>query len=342
MLPVSRCISRGLAISSTNDSTSSKAGHLNYGHVAIGFLIACFNATQSRVNGELGHLVGNSVIAALYSFSSGWAVLIAIAIFTPAVRNAFFQIPQLVKTGSLKWWQCIGGMAGASYVIGQGKVVPVVGVAIFTIAVVAGQTTSSLLVDKYGLGPAGPKAITWLRIAAAAIAIAGVAISVTGRDHSGTFSLPLVLYAFGTGLLTAAQYALNAQVAVATNQPIATTLLNFTMGTSVLIIATVSLVATNNLVYTAPPTPLENPWIYSGGMIGVIFILSAAILVRSLGVLVFALVSVVGTLTGAILLDLIWPTPGSQVSAQIVIGVVITAVAVIVASMPSKEIADSK
>ena len=337
MLRASPCTSLGRVISSTNEVTANQPRHINYGHVAIGFLIACFNATQSRVNGELGHVVGNSVIAALYSFSSGWVVLIGIAALTPSVRNAFFQIPSLVKSGSLKWWQCIGGMAGALYVIGQGRVVPVVGVAIFTISVVAGQTTSSLLVDKYGLGPAGPKAITWLRVSAAAIAILGVAISVTGRDHSGTFSLPLVLYAFATGLLTAAQYALNAQVAVATSQPIATTLLNFTMGTSVLAVATISLIVSGNLTYTRPPSPMQSPWIYSGGMIGVIFILSAAILVRSLGVLVFALISVVGTLTGAILLDLIWPTPGSQIGAQIIIGVVITAVAVIVASLPSNE-----
>lgn len=279
----------------------------------------------------------NGVVAALCSFTSGWILLIVIAAFVPKVRNSFFQIPNLIRQGQLKWWQCIGGMAGALYVIGQGKVVPVVGVAIFTIAVVAGQTTSSLLVDKYGLGPAGPRAVTVLRVVAAVIAIAGVAVSVLGRDHSGTFSVPLVIYAFGTGLLTAAQYALNGRVAVATSQPLATTLLNFTMGTCVLVLAIAGLALSGNLSYTNPPTPIDNPWIYSGGVIGVVFILSAAILVRSLGVLIFALVSVVGTLAGALLLDLIWPTPGSQISGQIVIGVIITAAAVIVASLSNKE-----
>lgn len=258
-----------------------------------------------------------------------------IAIFVPAVRHAFFSIPKLVRNGSLKWWQCIGGMAGATYVIGQGAVVPVVGVAIFTISVVAGQSASSLLVDKYGLGPAGPKAITWIRITAAVIAIFGVGISVSGRDHSGSFSLPLVLYAFATGLVTAAQYALNGRVAVATAQPLATTLLNFTMGTVVLLVALAFLVFVQGTVMPTIPTPLDQPWLWSGGIIGIIFIVSASILVRSLGVLVFALVSVVGNLTGALLLDLIWPTPGTQVGFQIVLGVVVTAVAVVIASLPS-------
>ena len=298
--------------------------------------MACFNATQSRVNGELGHIVGNGVVAALCSFSSGWVVLIVIAALVPNVRQSFFGIPALIRNGSLKWWQCIGGMAGATYVIGQGTVVPVVGVAIFTISVVAGQTASSLLVDKYGIGPAGPKAITRIRVVAAAIAIAGVAISVTGRDHSGSFSLPLVLYAFATGLVTAAQYALNGRVAVATAQPLATTLLNFTMGTLVLIIAMLFLIFVRGFTLQVPPSPLSQPWLWSGGIIGITFIVSASILVRSLGVLVFALVSVVGNLTGALLLDLIWPTPGTQVGFQIILGVIVTAVAVVVASLPAR------
>ena len=299
--------------------------------------MACLNATQSRVNGELGHVVGNGVVAALCSFSSGWLVLLVIAILVPAVRQAFFNIPKLVRNDSLKWWQCIGGMAGATYVIGQGAVVPVVGVAIFTISVVAGQTASALLVDKYGLGPAGAKAITWIRIAAAVIAIVGVGISVTGRDSSGSFSLPLVLYAFATGLVTAAQYALNGRVAVATGQPLATTLLNFTMGTFVLVVALSFLVFVRGFAIPAIPSPLNQPWLWSGGIIGIVFIVSASILVRSLGVLIFALVSVVGNLTGALLLDLIWPTPGTEVGFQIVLGVVITSVAVIFASLPTRQ-----
>jgi transporter family-2 protein len=309
---------------------------INLGHVAIGFLIACFNATQSRVNGQLGHVVGNGVLAALCSFSSGWVILLIIALLVPNVRKAFIAIPGLVRNGTLKWWQCIGGMAGATYVIGQGTVVPVVGVAIFTISVVAGQTASSLLVDKYGLGPAGPKAITWVRIIAAVFAIIGVGISVTGRDNSGTFSLPLILYAFATGLLTAAQYALNGRVGVATGQPFATTLLNFTMGTVVLVFALAFMVFAQGVKLYAPPSPLVQPWLWSGGTIGIIFIASASILVRSLGVLVFALVSVVGQLTGALLLDFIWPTPGTEVGFQIVSGVLITAVAVVIASLPTR------
>ena len=314
---------------------------VNVGHILIGFLIACFNATQSRVNGELGDVVNNGVLAALCSFTSGWVILFVIAVASSQVRRAFLAIPSMVRDGQLKWWQCIGGMAGATYVIGQGTVVPVVGVAVFTISVVAGQTASSLVVDKYGLGPAGAKAITWVRIVAAVIAVLGVAIAKVGADTAGghhplTGTLPLVMYAFATGLVTAVQYALNGRVGVATGQPFATTLLNFTMGTVVLIVALFVMILFGNQTLTAPPSPIDQPLLWSGGIIGIIFIASASLLVRSLGVLVFALVSVVGQLTGAILLDVFLPTDGAEVTGQIILGVVITAVAVIIASLPTK------
>ena len=314
-------------------SSKPDASHrVNPLHVLFGFLIACFNSTQARVNGQLGHLLGNGIVAALVSFTSGLVILIAIVIFSKRVRQALFSVPSLIRSGELKWWQIIGGCAGAFYVIGQGTVVPVVGVAIFVIATVAGQSVSSLLVDKVGLGPAGPKAITTLRVAASTVAVGGVAVSVMGRDHTGHFSLPLVMYAFVVGAFTSAQHALNGRVAVATKQPMATTVLNFTMGTSTLCVVLLLMHFVGGQHLPMPPAPWERPLLWTGGSIGICFIVSAAVLVRSLGVLVFSLVSVVGQLSGAVLLDVFFPTPGNRVTAQVVLGVAITGVAIAMAA----------
>ena len=305
---------------------------VNPWHVLFGFLVACFNSTQARVNGQLGHLLGNGVMAAFVSFISGLFILFIIVLASAKVRSALFNVPNLIRSGSLNWWQCIGGCAGAFYVIGQGTVVPVVGVAIFVIATVAGQSVSSLLVDKVGLGPAGPKAITLMRISAAAVAVTGVAVSVTGRDQSGHFSLPLVVYAFFVGGVTSAQHALNGRVAVATKQPMATTTLNFTMGTTTLLFVLLFTHFVRHTPIPVPPAPWEQPLLWTGGSIGICFIASAAVLVRSLGVLVFSLVSVVGQLTGAVLLDVLFPTAGNHVTAQVVLGVAITGVAIAMAA----------
>lgn len=312
------------------------AQKINPWHLLIGLLVATFNSSQARVNGELGAVLDNAIVAALVSFGSGLAILLIGLVFSKAARQAYLSVPSLLKSQKLKWWQLIGGTAGALFVIGQGFVVPVVGVAIFVIAVVAGQSCSSLLVDKYGIGPAGPKPITVLRIFSAALAVIGVGIAVVGRSHTGTFNLPMVLYMFVVGALTSAQHALNGRVAQETKQPWATTTLNFTVGmTALLIMFSVYNLVTSSAI-PIPPAPWEQPLLWTGGAIGIVFIVSAVVLVRTLGVLVFALVSVVGQLLGAVLLDIFFPTPGNTVTPQVLVGVGITIVAVILAAFQSQ------
>jgi transporter family-2 protein len=301
---------------------------INPWHVVIGLVIATFNSSQARVNGELGAYVQNAIVAALVSFGSGLFILLIGVIFYKPARIAYLSIPGLIRDGKLKWWQIIGGIAG-------GFVVPVVGVAIFVIAVVAGQTCSSLLVDKYGIGPAGPKAITGLRIFAAALAVLGVAIAVLGRSHTGTFNLPMVIYMFVVGAVTSVQHAMNGRVAAQTKQPWATTALNFTIGFIALNIMFLIYNLFTNVSILFPPAPWEKPLLWTGGAIGITFIVSAVVLVRTLGVLIFSLVAVVGQLLGAVLLDVFFPTPGNVVSAEVLIGIAITVVAVVIAALQS-------
>jgi len=315
---------------------------VNPWHLLIGLLVATFNSSQARVNGELGAVLDNAIVAALVSFGSGLTILLIGIIFLKPARTAYFSIPNLIRAKKLQWWQVIGGTAGALFVIGQGFVVPVVGVAIFVIAVVAGQTCASLLVDKYGLGPAGPKPITLLRIFSAGLAVVGVVIAVLGRAHTGTFNLPMVIYMFTVGALTSAQHAINGRVAQETKQPWATTTLNFTIGMTVLLVLFLFYNLVTSVAIPIPPAPWEQPLLWTGGAIGIIFIVSAVVLVRTLGVLIFALVSVVGQLLGALLLDIFFPTPGNTVTAQVIIGITVTVVAVVIASLQSNITGEQK
>jgi transporter family-2 protein len=316
-------------------SKVAKKQKVNPWHLLIGLLVATFNSSQARVNGELGAVLDNAIVAALVSFGSGLTILfIGLALIKPA-RKAYFGVPKLIRTQKLHWWQIIGGTAGALFVIGQGFVVPVVGVAIFVISVVAGQTCASLLVDKYGLGPAGPKPVTILRVFSAGLAVVGVVIAVLGRAHTGTFNLPMVIYMFTVGALTSAQHAMNGRVAQETKQPWATTTLNFTVGMTVLLILFLLYNLITDVAIPIPPAPWEQPLLWTGGAIGIVFIVSAVVLVRTLGILIFALVSVVGQLLGAVLLDIFFPTPGNTVTFQVLLGIAITVVAVIIASLQS-------
>jgi transporter family-2 protein len=78
------------------------------------------------------------------------------------------------------------------------------------------------------------------------------------------------------------------------------------------------------------PLPNGPWWIYTGGVIGVIYIASTSLIVQHLGVLTFTLFSVGGQLFGSLLLDLYAPSEGVSVSWYLVTGIAMTYIGVVV------------
>ncbi len=110
---------------------------------AAAFGIGMLFAIQSRLNGELGHRLGDGVAAALISFGTGLVILLIAtargAADPPLARTASGTrsvTPSEGAGGPLRWWQCIGGLAGAFLVATQSITVSAIGVAVFTVAVV--------------------------------------------------------------------------------------------------------------------------------------------------------------------------------------------------------------
>ncbi|WP_020578091.1 DMT family transporter [Actinopolymorpha alba] len=246
----------------TQPATSPRhAASTHSRHVALGlgaaFFIGLLLACQSRINGELGHRLGDGVLAALWSFGSGLVVLLAALAVVPGVRHGLRRVIRAVRpaggfaeggdpsgsespdpaaptptsatatagigttiAASLRPWQVLGGLCGAFLVVTQSLTVGLVGVAAFTVAVVAGQATSSLVVDRLGLGPGGRHPITPTRILGATLTLGAVLLSVS--DELGTAStLVLALLPALAGIGTAWQQAVNGWVgAVASASPV--------------------------------------------------------------------------------------------------------------------------
>lgn len=220
------------------------------------------------------------------------------------VRRALASIPGIVRARRLLWWQLLGGVAGAWLVTTQGIVVPLVGVTLFMVSVVAGQIVGSLLVDRFGMSPAGMLPVSAARGVAAVLAAVAVIASAWPRLADDAQVSWVLLMAALAGAGTAVQQAINSRVAVGTGQPIAATTVNFMVGLFAL-----TLVLGGQTLLAGPPTGNlpDEPWFYLGGPIGVLFIALAAWAVRPLGVLTFALLAVMGQLLGAVGIDLAFP-----------------------------------
>lgn len=280
-------------------------------------------ALQSKINAELSGDIGGSFAAAWISFFVGLVAVGLIAVTVPAIRSGLARIPQILRTRRLLWWQFLGGACGAWLVTTQGIVVPVVGVTLFMVSVVAGQVIGSLVVDRAGLSPAGVFTVSVRRALAAVLAIGAVLLAAWPALGQGDVSWVLVA-AVVAGAGTSFQQAVNAHVADSTGQPFAATTVNFAVGLTAL-----TVVLAVQVAVSGPPTgqlPSE-PWLYLGGPIGVGFIALAAWAVKPLGVLAFALLAISGQLLGSVLIDFISPS-GVTRSWTLLIGLVLIGAAV--------------
>ncbi|HWL75609.1 MAG TPA: DMT family transporter, partial [Burkholderiaceae bacterium] len=192
---------------------------------------------QGRINGELGDVADDGILAAVVNFSVGLVALCLIVFSRKGGRQAFASIPAHLRSGTLPWWALLGGLGGASFVAAQGLTVPALGVALFTVATVAGQTGMSLAVDKWGLGPSGALPVSALRIVAAVLATVAVFVASSGRDGDGDDNArALVILALLAGAAVAFQAAFNGRLSVATGRPTVAALVNFTVGLVVLLV----------------------------------------------------------------------------------------------------------
>ena len=283
---------------------------------------------QARANGELSHRMGNPIEAALVSFGSGLLIISFISVFTPAIRNGMKNLKGAVTRKEIPVWTLFAGMLGGSFVAVQTQIVPIIGVAIYSVASIAGQTAASLIVDRIGLTGGGKKQISVRRVAAAGVTVLAVLVSVLDRIEAENLSLFAVIFGGFAGAIVGVQRALNGQINESSRQSFATSWLNFIMGTTILfILLSIGVLINRAEIVALPSGPW---WMYMGGTIGVIYIAFTSTIVQHLGVLTFTLISVGGQLVGSLLIDLYSPTQGVQISAYLVTGILMTYLGVIV------------
>ena len=193
-------------------------------------------ALQARANGELSHLLNNSIEAALVSFGSGLIIIAVISLFHSGIKGGLRNLRSAVRLKRIPRWRLFAGMLGGSFVALQTHIVPLVGVAIYSVAAIAGQTAVSLVVDRIGLTGGGVKHISFRRVLAAVVTVCAVFLSVLDRIDAANFATWAVAFAIGAGALVGVQRALNGQINEFTEQSAATSYLNFIMGTSFLLV----------------------------------------------------------------------------------------------------------
>ena len=293
-------------------------------------------ALQARANGELSHQLNNGLQAALVSFGSGLFIIFVITLFNSRIKEGIKNLRQAVANKEIARWKLFAGALGGSFVAIQTQIVPLIGVAIYSVASIAGQAAMSLIVDRIGLTGGGKKLISPRRVLAAFLTVLAVLVSVWDRIDANNLSMLAVTAGGIAGAIVGVQRALNGQINEYSQQSFTTSLLNFMTGTAFLLVLIIAgiLLGKNDL----SPLPSGPWWIYTGGVIGVIYIAFTSTIVQHLGVLTFTLFSVGGQLVGSLVIDLVSPTDGVSVSAYLVTGIVMTYAGVVAGGVSNQRV----
>ncbi|WP_165962765.1 DMT family transporter [Occultella glacieicola] len=284
-------------------------------------------SVQAQITGtfraELGTGLRAAGMAATVSMLGGLFTIMVIALLVPAARRGVATLVRSIRSGAYPWWTFVGGCVGGVFVLSQALAVSVIGVALFAVAAVAGQTTASLVVDRTSLAPGGPQPLSAARVVAASAAIAAVFVASVGgiaTDGGPTWEIVvLVLLPFLGGAGNAFQQAVNGRVAQIAG-PVPSTALNVTLATTVVLVFLCATLIAPGESFHAWPTQW---WMYLAGLIGLLFIFLAAILVHVHGVLTLALLTIAGQVIAAEILNAFAPggamTPASAVAALLVV-----------------------
>ncbi|NQW06561.1 MAG: DMT family transporter [SAR202 cluster bacterium] len=283
-------------------------------------LIGVVVAVQARINGQLSVDLDNGLAAALISFLTGWTLLFFLVFGIKKERVGLFAIFAAIKSKDLALWEVAGGILGGCFVAVQSITVPQIGVALFTIVVVAGQTVSSLFVDKAGITASGKQKITLPRTLGAIATLIAVFIAVYPDLIGSEFRFLPLLLALIVGVFASIQQGLNGRLNVVAKSPLATAWFNFATGAVIVVIALAINLASGARIGALP----HNFWVYTGGTAGLIFVAVSAFIIKHLGVLNFVILNIAGQLIGAVIIDWLFPAKAGSLNGYLIFGTVMT------------------
>jgi transporter family-2 protein len=137
--------------------------------VAAVVIGACLSL-QPPINAAMARTLGSAWLAACVSIAIS-LVVVVLSWSTFGGRGG-----DLGQAGALPWWVLLGGVIGVVFVAGSVVVVPVLGVALFFVCVVAGQLLGSTLADQLGAFGMPVRPLDPLKLLGLALVLAGAVL----------------------------------------------------------------------------------------------------------------------------------------------------------------------
>lgn len=294
--------------------------------VGLGALIS----VQARVSAALADR-SDVYNAAWVTVVTGAGILLAIIVFSAKARHGFRLVGAALRSRDLPWWALVGGLLGMFFVVTQGTAAGALGLAMFGMAVVAGQVIGGLIFDWIGVTGGEKRHPTPLRVLGSLLAIGAVSFGAIAGEGA-KIDLLLILMAFGAGIGLALSAGVTGRVQATSESVVTSGMVNHLVGLLAIVVLLIATAPGDLSRFQLPSEPL----LFVGGMIGPIGVALSGTLVRMLGVLLLGLGMVAGQLIGALVLELVVPTDAGGIQVASVVGIALTLVAVGLTSLDGR------
>lgn len=138
---------------------------------------------QTTLNGQLAKGVGgDSVAAALFSFTAGAVCLGVFSLMRGGILTSLAALP------NQPWWSLLGGLLGAGALLSYVVLAPKIGLSALLGLAIAGQITSSLAIDHFGLMGAVERPVSLVKLGGSMVMLIGLSIALFGDRWSVLFS----------------------------------------------------------------------------------------------------------------------------------------------------------
>lgn len=137
-------------------------------------IAGCLTASIGAIYGILGLCLGSAVQASTMSFFIATIVIAAVCLGSGKLGHM-----RMAFRKENPWWVWLGGLCGAIAVFGNSWLIPQIGAGAFFMALLLGQMSLSLLMEKYGWMGALRKRISYVQLIGIALMTAGVALLKT-------------------------------------------------------------------------------------------------------------------------------------------------------------------
>lgn len=278
--------------------------------ILFGFFAGMGLPFQTSFNAMVGRRVGSPYRASLLSFFGALIFLMVLLLF-----SGDGMLPQIVHWAQAPWWVWSGGLCGVIFLTGNILLVSRLGSAQTVTLSTLGQIFMGMLVDNFGWFHAERSALTSLRTVGVVLVVCGVVLVSLRktderkarvrrqRQRRGGRVWLWRLAAVSIGMVSASQVAVNGYLGRVLGASLRAAVVSFAIGTlaiGLLCLAQAWVRQSALLIVPRRRLPL---WIWTGGILGALYIWSNITLAGLVGTGTTVVVMLTGSIAGGLLVD---------------------------------------